>query len=240
MHAELCVETTEGLDKVVASWEHYYTTTYHMSIRISPFRALYGYDAPSFVDLEFKESRAPREKYWLQKNQDILRVLKENLHVTQNQPKMYVDRHRVEHKFEVGDLVILRLQPYIQSSLKKSGVNNLKPRLYGLYRVTRRVGEVAYELEFPEGSMIHNVFHVSCLKKALGKRVTTSIDLPPLDEDEQLVLTPKNIIDVRERRLRSRVIQEYLVRCTDLPVEDATWEGAQILQHPGFDLLEEK
>ena len=46
----------------------------------------------------------------------------------------------------------------------------------------RRFGEVAYEMELPEGGRIHNIFHVSFLKKALGQRVTTSEDLPPLYE----------------------------------------------------------
>jgi hypothetical protein len=91
-----------------------YNTTYRMFIRMSPFRALYGYDAPSFMDLVF-----------------------------------------------------LRLQPYRQSSLKRNEAKKLKPRFYGPYRIIRRVGEVAYELELPEGSKIHNIFHVSCLKKAV-------------------------------------------------------------------------
>lgn len=68
----------------------------------------------------------------------------------------------------MGDLVFLRLHPYSQSSLKKSGVKKIKPCFYGPYKVVHKVGEVAYELEFLESSMIHNVFHVSCLKKALG------------------------------------------------------------------------
>jgi hypothetical protein len=62
--------------------------------------------------------------------------------------------------------------------------------------VTRRVGEVAYELEFPEGSKIHNVFHVLCLKKALGQHITTSAELPPLDEEGQLVLVPEEVLEV--------------------------------------------
>jgi len=94
-----------------------------------------------------------------------------------------VDRHKIEHSFEVGYLVFLRLQPYRQSSMKKSGAKKLKPRFYGPYRIMCRVGEVSYELEIPEGSKIHNVFHVSCLKKAVGKFISTSEELPPLDEE---------------------------------------------------------
>jgi hypothetical protein len=220
--------------------EYCYNTTYHMSIGMTPFRALYSHDAPSFVDLAFGDSRAPKAKDWIQENQDILKALKDNLQTTQNQQKTYADRHRVERSFEVGDLVFLRLQPYRQSSLKKSGAEKLRPRFYGPYRVVRRVGEVAYELELPEGSKIHNVFHVSCLKKAVGQQVTTSVELPPLDEEGQLVLIPEEILEVRERRLRSRVIREFLIRWRDLPVEDATWEGDQILQHPNLQLLGDK
>jgi hypothetical protein len=124
--------------------------------------------------------------------------------------------------------------------LKKRGAEKLKPRFYGPYRVIRRVGEVAYELELPEGSKIHNVFHVSFLKKAVGQQVTTSEELPPLDEEGQLELVSEEVLEHRERRLRSRVIRECLIRWRGLPVEDATWEGEQILQHPGLMLLEDK
>jgi hypothetical protein len=92
--------------------------------------------------------------------------------------------------------------------LKKNGSEKLKPRFYGPYKVIRRVGEVAYELELSKGSRIHNTYHASCLKKILGQQVTASTNLPPLDEEGQLVLAPERIVDVRERRLRSRDIRE--------------------------------
>jgi hypothetical protein len=148
--------------------EYCYNTTYHMSIRMPPFRALYGYDAPSFIDTVFGDSRVPEAKDWVEESQRILQSTKENLQSAQNQQKIYADRHRVERSFEVGDLVFLRLQPYRQSSLKRSGVEKLKPKFYGPYRVIKRISEVAYELDLPEGRNIHNVFHVSCLKKAVG------------------------------------------------------------------------
>ena len=86
------------------------------------------------------------------------------------------------------------MQPYRQSSIKQKGVEKLKPKFYGPYRVSRRIGEVAYELELPEGSKIHNFFHVSCLKKAVGQHVATSSELPPLDEEGQLVLVLEDIL----------------------------------------------
>jgi hypothetical protein len=93
----------------------------------------------------------------------------------------------------------------------------------------RRVSEVAYELELPEGSNIHIVFHVSCLKKAVVKFINTSEELPSLDEEGQLELVSEEVLEFQERKLRSRVIRECLIRWRGLPVEDATWESEQVL-----------
>jgi hypothetical protein len=84
------------------------------------------------------------------------------------------------------------------------------------------------------------VFHVSCLKKELGQHITTSAELPSLDEEGQLVLVPEEVLEVRERKLWNRVIRKYLVRWRELPAEDATWESEQILQHPNLQLLGDK
>ena len=98
-------------------------------------------------------------------------------------------------------MVYLRLQPYRQSSLKKSGAEKLNPRFYGPYRVIRRVGEVAYDTELPKGSWVHNVFHVSRFKKAIGQGVVPFVDLPPLDEEGNLVLILEAILNTKEMTL---------------------------------------
>jgi hypothetical protein len=77
----------------------------------------------------------------------------------------------------------LRLQPYRQDSIKRSRAEKLQPHFFGPYRVSKRIGGVAYELELPHGSKIHNVFYVSCLKKALGQHVRPIEALPPMDEE---------------------------------------------------------
>ena len=87
---------------------------------------------------------------------------------------------------------------------------------------------------------MHNVFHVSRLKKAIGQRVVPSVELPPLDEEGKLVLIPEAILDTRERTLRNRLIKEYLVKWRYLPEEDATWEIEQALQQTRMRLLEDK
>ena len=52
-----------------------------------------------------------------------------------------------------------------------NGEENLKPRYYGAYKVVQKIWDVAYELELLDGSKINNVFHVSCLKKALVQKI---------------------------------------------------------------------
>eukprot|EP00253_Pinus_taeda_P014443 PITA_14443 len=113
-------------------------------------------------------------------------------------------------------------------------------KLYADKGRVERQFRVAYELELPQGSKIHNVFHVSCLKKALGQQVTVTDELPPMDDEGHLVLQPESIIDTRERQLRSRTVQEFLMRWKNLSDEDATWENEKILQHQSLQLLEDK
>jgi hypothetical protein len=69
--------------------------------------------------------------------------MKENLQADQNQQNIYADMQRIECNFVVWDFLFLKLKPCRKSSLKRSGAENLKPKFYGPYRVTRRVGEVA-------------------------------------------------------------------------------------------------
>lgn len=64
----------------------------------------------------------------------------------------------------------------------------MKPCFYGPYHVIHHIGEVAYEQELPNDSCIHNVFHVSYLKKAIKKNVTVTTDLLPLSEEGKLIL----------------------------------------------------
>ena len=123
----------------------------------------------------------------------------------------------------------MRLQPYKQSSIKVSGAEKLKPRFYGPYMILIRIGEVAYEIEFPKNSKIHNVFYVSRLKRVLGKSIDPCSDLPPLDNEGKLILEPEIIIEKHERRLRNQTIPEYLVKWKNLPREDASWIGEETL-----------
>ncbi|WMV33304.1 hypothetical protein MTR67_026689 [Solanum verrucosum] len=57
-------------------------------------------------------------------------------------------------------------QQGVMGSCKKG---KLSPRYIGPYTISKRVGNIAYELELPsELAAVHLVFHISMLKKCLG------------------------------------------------------------------------
>ena len=66
----------------MAEW--WYNTTYHSSIKMSPFKALYGYNAPSIKDQLDTDSRIPAARDLLKETEDVIRIVKDNLEVARN------------------------------------------------------------------------------------------------------------------------------------------------------------
>ena len=79
---------------------------------MSPFKALYSYDAPNFADMIFGDCKTQKEKDWIHESQDMLRTLKNNLLTAQNRHKLFTHKQRVERIFQEGDIFHLRLHPY--------------------------------------------------------------------------------------------------------------------------------
>jgi hypothetical protein len=75
-------------------------------------------------------------EYHIGNQQEIPKVLKDNLVMEQNRMKQQVDQHRSEREFDVGDWAFLRIQPYKKMSLKQQKKENkLSPKYYGPYKV---------------------------------------------------------------------------------------------------------
>jgi hypothetical protein len=64
----------------------------------------------------------------------------------------------------VGDHVFLKVKPR-HNSLKLGNWSKLATHYSGPFEILERIGPVAYMLAFPASLCIHNVFHVSLLKK---------------------------------------------------------------------------
>ena len=95
--------------------------------------------------------------------QEVVKISK-NMKETHDRHKGYVDKHRVNREFNVGDHVYLRVKEK-KSSLKLRSCAKLSPRYCGTFEVLERIGPVAYRLAFIASTRDHNVFHVSFLKK---------------------------------------------------------------------------
>jgi hypothetical protein len=90
-----------------AKW--WYNKSFHTSSKTSPFLALYGYNPP-YISLPLKgNTNVQVMEDHIGNQQEILKLLKNNLVMAKNKIKQQVDKHHSEREFEVGDWVFLRL-----------------------------------------------------------------------------------------------------------------------------------
>lgn len=92
------------------------------------------------------------------------------------------------------------------------------------------MGPVTYRLKLPEGTRVHNVFHVSLLKKRVGADTPTLGTLPPLRSSGFLRLRPAHVLEFRDITVDGQRSVEALVQWQDLPTTDATWEALDQLK----------
>ena len=154
-------------DKSLPYAEFSYNNSYQKSLKMAPFEALYG-----------RKCRTPL--FWNQTGEsqvfgpDVLQLaekqvqtIRQNLKVAQPRQKSYADTRRRDLAFEIGDFVYLKVSP-MKGVKRFHTKGKLSPRYVGPFKIINRRGEVAYQLELPEQlSGVHDVFHVSQLKKCL-------------------------------------------------------------------------
>ena len=206
--------------------EFSYNTSTHSSTKMTPFEAVYGIPPPRLLAYVPGTSHVQAVDEYLRDRDAILRELRHNLLLAQDRMKCQADQHRREASFLVGDYVYLKLQPYRQTSVAFRSSMKLAPRFFGPYKVIAKVGPVAYKLALPLGSQIHDVFHVSLLKKHLGPVTATSTQLPPVSDTSTVLPQPEAVLDRRViHKGKYRPKSEILVKWVGAPAEDATWEN---------------
>jgi hypothetical protein len=160
-----------------------------------------------------------------------------NLKEAQARQKSYADKRRKPLYLQVEDYVYLKVSP--MKGVSHFGVKGkLAPRYIGPFPVLEQCGLVAYRLQLPETlSVVHNVFHVSQLKKCLWVpdqtvEVTDVALEPDLTYSEYLI----RVLDQKDRITRRKTLKFYKIQWNQHMEDEATWETQDFLDKnfPGF------
>ncbi|KAA0067894.1 ty3-gypsy retrotransposon protein [Cucumis melo var. makuwa] len=143
----------------------------------------------------------------------------------QSRQKSYADERCKDLKFNVGDMVFLKVAP-MKSVLRFEKKGKRNPRFVGSFEILERIGPVAYRLALPPAfSTVHDVFHVSMVRKYVVDP-THVVDFEPLQINENLSYEEQPVeISTREVKMpRNRGIALVKVLWRNHRVEEATWE----------------
>ncbi|WMV54862.1 hypothetical protein MTR67_048247 [Solanum verrucosum] len=137
--------------------EFAYNNSYHSSISMAPFEALYGRRCRSSVGWFEVGEIAPIGPELVYEAIEKVRLIRERLRTAQSWQKSYADVRRRDLEFEVNDWVYLKILP-MKGDMWFGKREKLSPRYAGPYQIFRRVGKVAYDLDLPnELAPIHPI-----------------------------------------------------------------------------------
>ncbi|WVZ76414.1 hypothetical protein U9M48_024391, partial [Paspalum notatum var. saurae] len=209
--------------------EFAYNNSYQKSLEMAHFEALYGRRCRTPLNWSEPGERVTFGPDLVTQTEEQVKFIHDNLKRAQSRQKSYSDKRRRPLVFEKDDHVYLRVSP--MKGVHRFGVKGkLAPRYIGPFKITKQCGPVAYRLELPPHlAAVHDMFHVSQLKKCL--RVSEEIQ-PDLTYQEQ----PIKNLDQKQRSTRRRTINFYKVQWSNHSEEEATWEQEEFLQakYPGF------
>ncbi|KAK1419615.1 hypothetical protein QVD17_28835 [Tagetes erecta] len=205
--------------------EFSYNNSYHSSIKTAPFEALYGRRCRTPVCwAEIGENQMSGPEI-VQETTDKVLQIRERLKLARERQKKYADRRRKPIEFEVGDKVLLKVSPW-KGVVRFGKKGKLSPRFVGPFKITKKVGKVAYQLELPEEmNGIHDVFHVSNLRKCLSDE-TLKMPLQDVEINEQLkfVEQPLQIEDRQTKKLKRKKLELVKVKWNSRRGPEYTWE----------------
>ena len=216
--------------------EYVYNTAYQSSLRETPFRVVYGRDPPTIRSYEPGETRVAVVARDMEEREAFLADVRYRLQQAQAVQKRQYDKHHRPVHYQVGDWALLRLRQRTASSLPQATAGKLKARYLGPYKVVELINDVAVRLELPPQARIHDVFHISTLKKFVG----TPPDAPPPLPD----IHHGSVVPVPERVEQTRLargVRQLLVHWRGEPASSATWEDLDDFrqQYPTFQLEDE-
>ncbi|XP_075492520.1 uncharacterized protein LOC142530577 [Primulina tabacum] len=142
-----------------------------------------------------------------------------------SQQKSYTDKRRRDPEFAARDHIFIKITP-MKGVMRFEKKHKLNPKFIGPFEILVKVGTLAYRVaSSPNLACVHNVVHVSMLKKYMGNpsHVLSFEPLklsPKLSSEEKPIL----ILDRQERRLRNKVIKLVKVKWLNHSDEKAAWE----------------
>jgi hypothetical protein len=180
---------------------------------MAPFGVLYGKKCKTPLNWVEVGDRGYFGPDFILEAREKVGVIQSHLKAAQNHLKIYADKRRRPLQFEVGDYVYLKGSP--MKGVHWFGIHGkLVPRYVGPYKILAQCGSIAYRIQLPHIlSAVHNVFHVSQLKKYL--RVpdeVVEIEWLPLQPDLSYVEHLVKILDENERVTRNNVVKFYKVQ----------------------------
>ena len=232
-----------GWEEHLSLVEFAYNNSYQATVGMAPYDALYGRKCRTPVCWEEVGDRKLYGSELIQVTSEKVRIIRDRMRTAQDRQKSYADRRRRPLEFEVGDKVFLKVAPW-KHMLRFGMKGKLAPRYIGPFEVTRRIGPVAYKLNLPSDlAKIHDVFHVSMLRKA---EVDPSRVLPhvsvEVDDNLAMEVKPVKVLDRSEKELRNKKIPMVKVLWQNSQVEEETWEREaemkmkypELFSHPGM------
>ena len=154
-----------------------------------------------------------------------VQVIRQRLKAVSDRQKSYADLKRKDIEYEVGDKVFLKVFPW-RKVIRFGKKGKLSPRFIGPYEVLEIIGPMVYQLALPpELAKLHDVFHVSMLRKCRYDeshilRVQEIQVREDFSDDEE----PKVILAREVKQLRNKQVPLVKVLWQHRGREQATWE----------------
>ncbi|XP_052109236.1 uncharacterized protein LOC127741220 [Arachis duranensis] len=202
-----------------------YNNSYHASIRMAPYEALYGRKCQSSLCWYEIGERSLLGPEMITKTTEQIKKIRNRMLIVQSRQKSYTDQRRKPLEFEEGEHVLLKVTPTTRVG-RAINTKKLNPRYIGPFEILKRIGLVAYRIALLSYlSNLHEVFHVPQLRNYTPD---ASHVLEPeaiqVREDLTLPVISVRIDETNIKRIRGKEVSLVKVAWSRAGIEEHTWE----------------